>query len=137
MKRKTNRYRKYKHNNQTRRNKQTRRNNNKHIDGGGLFRWAFKGANTFRADPIGYKGKGRMSDLSDFLVNLNSNKGEWRQLKRNLAKLSAYDLTVPADKQAYVNELITRLESRGVRIRSQQQPQQPQQVQQPTNMNKP
>ena len=134
MKRKTNRYRTRK------RNKQTRRNKNKHIDGGGLFNYFFKGANTFRADPTGYKGKGRMSDLSDFLVNLNSNKGEWRRLKRNLAKLSAYDLTVPADKQAYVNELIARLESRGVRIRSQQQPQQPQQVQQvqqPPNMNKP
>lgn len=128
MKRKTNRYRRCK------RNKQTRRNKNKYIDGGGLFNYFFKGANTFRADPTGYKGKGRMSDLSDFLVNLNSNKGEWRQLKRNLAKLSAYDLTVPADKQAYINELIARLESRGVRIRSQQQVQQPQQ---PPNMNKP
>ena len=122
MKRKTNRYRTRK------RNKQTRRNKNKHIDGGGLFRWVFKGANTFAADPIRYKTKGRNSDLLDFLVNLNSNKGEWRRLKRNLAKLSTYDLTVPADKQAYVNELIARLESRGVRIRSQKQP---------PNMNKP
>lgn len=132
MKRKTNRYRSRKRNKKTRRNK-----NHLHLDGGGFFNFLFKGANTFRADPIGYKGKGRMSDLSDFLVNLNSKKGEWRQLKRNLAKLSAYDLTVPADKQAYVNELIARLESRGVRIRSQQQPQQPQPVQQPPNMNKP
>ena len=101
--------------------KSRRRQKNKTIKnmrGGGIFDFLFKGVNTFAADPIGNKRKGRNSDLLDFLVNLDSSKGEWRRLKRNLAKLSVYDLTVPAEKQAYVNELINRLESRGIKIKA-------------------
>ena len=92
----------------------------KNMRGGGIFNWMFKGVNTFAADPFTNKRKGRNSDLLDFLVNLDSSKGEWRRLKRNLAKLSVYDLTVPSEKQAYVDELIRRLESRGIKIKAQQ-----------------
>lgn len=101
--------------------KSRRRQKNKTIKnmrGGGIFDFLFKGANTFVSDPLKVKRTGRHADLLDFLVNLESSKGEWRRLKRNLAKLSVYDLTVPTEKQAYVDELIKRLESRGIKLKA-------------------
>ena len=88
----------------------------KTLRGGGIFDFLFKGANTFIADPLEVNRKGRNADLLDFLVNLKAKKGEWRRLKRNLAKLAVYDLEIPPNKLADVDNIIQRLEQRGIKL---------------------
>jgi hypothetical protein len=69
----------------------------KRAKGKGIGDNIVKNANIFWTDPLDFKRNGRGSDLLDFVVNLDSSKNEWRQLKINLAKLAAFDLTVPLE----------------------------------------
>lgn len=77
----------------------------------------YKNANIFWRDPLEIKRNGRRTDLLDLIVNLDSSKNEWRQLKINLAKLAAFDLTVPLEQQSHSDEIITRLQKRGLRLK--------------------
>ena len=77
----------------------------------------FKQANILLNDPFKIKQRGRGSDLLDLVVNLDPEKNEWRQLKTNLAKLAAFDLTVPIEQKNHSDEIIHRLENKGLHFK--------------------
>ena len=83
---------------------------------GGLFRYVNKGYNVLKADPFKVKRNGRQEDLLDLMVTLDADKGHWRTLKRNLARLSIYDLDVPQNKIDNINDLFRKLKKRGIQL---------------------
>lgn len=93
---------------------QTKRTREKRVRAKGLGNNIFKNANVFWSDPFETKRKGRGSDLLDLVVNLDSSKNEWRQLKTNLAKLAAFDLNVPIEQKNHSDKIIHRLKKKGL-----------------------